>query len=691
MEKYTVIQDGIKECGSACILSIIRYYGGEVSIDRILELTKTDKSGTNFYDMSLACEELGLMSKGYKIDNIKKLYEFENPFISQVVIDNVKHFIVVYKIKRDIVTIMDPAKGMRKIKLCDLEKIWTGYVLLIVPYKPLPFYNSDNYVFNIIKDVVYRNKLMIINLLIFSFLIILFTCLFGYYLQISIDYVIPTDKYNLVIVTAIFVVVLFVKLFLEYLRNNLLLYFNEKIDLSIMNATIKKIIFLPYNYYKNRTTGEMIARINDLLYIKNVISKIIVTIFLDLLLCFFSLIILFKINVVMTLYLFVIVIIYIILFLVFRPSINYMTDITQEDNAKINSLLVETISSYNTVKGLSLENYFMKKINKLYLQGINNNMNFSRNVNGYDTLMDLFEKLIILFISYVGITNIMDKSFTVGSLITFSTLLYYFISPIRNSFELYKEYYFVKNSIKKINNLLNYKTDLIDKNSCLKLCGNISVDKLSFSYDSITNIINNLSFSIEKGEKVLILGNSGCGKSTVMKIIYKYFNVIRNRVFIDGYDINDLDLSDIRNNITYMSQDEMLYTDTVKNNIVLNRDISPDEFFKIVEATYVNEIINNNLLSYDYYLEENGANLSGGQRQRIILARSFVRCNNIVLIDEGLNEIDINLERKILKKIFSMYVDKTIIIISHRVDNMDLYDKVIKIKDGSVEDVLVRK
>ena len=284
----------------------------------------------------------------------------------------------------------------------------------------------------------------------------------------------------------------------------------------------------------------------------------------------------------------------------------------------------------------------------------------------------------------------MDKSFTIGSLITFNTLLYYFISPIRDSFDIYKDFYYVKNSIKRINNLLNYKSHDISLNSNVFLYGDIKINKLSFSYNGKIDILQNINFEINKGENVLFLGDSGCGKSTFMKLLYKYFSVNRGMIYIDGYDINDLTIDDIRNNITYISQNEMLFSETVKNNIVLGKDVSMKEFYKIVNLVYVDDIINNNFLSYDYLIEESGANLSGGQRQRIVLARSFIRAKNIVIIDEGLNEIDVNLERKILKNIFSCYVDKTILIVSHRLDNMDLYDKVIKLHDGKVEDVFVR-
>ena len=170
----------------------------------------------------------------------------------------------------------------------------------------------------------------------------------------------------------------------------------------------------------------------------------------------------------------------------------------------------------------------------------------------------------------------------------------------------------------------------------------------------------------------------------------KYYSVNRSTVFINNYDINDISLNTIKNNISYISQDEILYTGSIKDNIILNRDISDKEFLKVTKITRVGEIINNSLLGYDMILEENGFNISGGQKQRIILARALLKKSNIILIDEGLNQIDINLERKILKDIFKIYKNKTIIIVSHRKENIDLYDKVIKISKGSVQEVITR-
>ena len=683
-KKYTVLQEGIKECGSACLLSIIKYYGGNISKERLLELTSTTKEGTTFYNLSLAAKEIGLTSKGYKIDNITSLSPDITPFISQIVINNYYHFVVVYKIKNNKITIMDPAKGMVSMSINEFNTLFTGNILLLEPYKKLPTYSENNYLLNVIVNTIKNNKKIIIKLILLTLIATIFTCIYSYHFKVIIDKIIYTNKLNLVIVLIIFIFILFIEEVSEFLRNNLLLYLNQKIDLSIITTTINKIVSLPYSYYKNKSTGEVISRINDLFYIKNVISKIIITIFLDSILAIFTLIILFIINKELTYIVLLLAFIYLLIFLAYKNSIKRYTDTIQESGAKVNSFLTETISSYETIKGLNLESNFTKKINYKYLNYINDNLSLSKLSISEEFLKNIVSSLLILFITYLGTTYIMDKSFTIGSILTYNTLLSYFINPLSQVFDFYQEFFYAKNSIKRINTILNYKYDELDKLSNLNVYGTIKINNLSFSYNQKHMVFKNLSLEIKKAEKVLILGPSGSGKSSLLKILFKYYPVSRDKVYLNNYDINDLTIKDIRTKFTYLSQNELLYTDTIRNNITLSRNISEEEFLKVCKITYVDDLVKDNLLSYNYPLEENGVNLSGGQRQRIILARALLKESSYILIDEGLNEIDINLERKILKSIFDNYQHKTIIIISHRLDNMDLYTKVINLSKRSI-------
>ena len=226
-------------------------------MNRLLELTNTTKDGTNFLNMSEAAKEIGLDSKGYKVKSIEECIKIDSPFISQIFINNMPHFVVVYKIKTNKITIMDPAKGMINISKDDFNKLFTGNILLLEPIKKMPNYNDNNYLLEVIKTTINNNIALILKILFLTIIASIFTCIYSYHFKIIIDKVITTNKLNLLIITIVFILVFFIKKISEFLRNNLLLYLNQKLDLSIITTTINKIISLPYSYYKNKTTGNI--------------------------------------------------------------------------------------------------------------------------------------------------------------------------------------------------------------------------------------------------------------------------------------------------------------------------------------------------------------------------------------------------------------------------------------------------
>ena len=244
----------------------------------------------------------------------------------------------------------------------------------------------------------------------------------------------------------------------------------------------------------------------------------------------------------------------------------------------------------------------------------------------------------------------------------------------------YREF---KRNINRINNMFEAENEEFNNSDYRKLKGKIRIKKLTFSYDR-QEVLKDISILIIQKSKVLITGKSGSGKTTLFKILYKYYHPKNKEIFIDNHDINDLSLEAIRRNITYISQNENLFTDSVKNNITLNRNISEEKFKQVCKSLYLDEFVSKMYLGYETKIEENGLNLSGGQRQRIILARALLKESSIILIDEALSQVDINLERKIIKNIFKIYKEKTILVISHRLENLDLYDRLLIIENHSI-------
>lgn len=687
MKKNLIVrQDGYKECGVACLLSIIRYYGGNISINKLLEYTHTDKNGTSFYNLKLAASKFCIETEAFKINNSKEdLSKIITPSICQVIDNNFEHFVVLYKVTKKNVVIMDPARGEKKMSISNFLGMWTGYVMSFVKTKPIPYIENNNYLSLIIKRTLIKNKSIVLNIVLLSIFLTFVSSLYAMYGGIVIDRILSISRNNLLVLTLLFLIMLIIKSLTNFFRNKLLIYLNQKFDCSVFLTAFFKILLLPYSYYKNRTTGEVITRVNDLQYIKNMISKIVLTLFLDLVISVTCAIILLKINVLMFILLVITILIYILIFIIFKPFIKKYTNISQENNAKINSEMIEMINGYETIKNLNLESVMNEKMTSLYVKSLNDMYAYDNVSNLEFFLKDLVSFLSILIVEFTGFNLVLDGTLTTGQIIIFSGLLTYFITPIRNIIDLSKEYYFALNSLKRANNLLDIESVNLDEKTKFVINGNILFNNLVFSYNDYKLVLEDINLVINNGEKILILGDSGSGKSTILKLLLKYYSIGRDKLYLDGIDINDISISNLRRYITIISQNEKLFSDTIKNNILLNRNINEVDFVNICKLVYVDDIVKNMFLGYDTKLEENGVNISGGQKQRIVLARALLKGGNIILIDEALNSVDINMERKILKNIFELYRDKTIVIVSHRIENIDLYDGVIEFDHGKVK------
>ena len=691
MKNHLIVkQDGCKECGAASLLSIIRYYGGNISINKLIEMTHTDKTGTNFYWLKDAASKIGLEAIGYKFDKPLNISSIKLPFLCQLINNNYEHFVVVYAIDKKKITIMDPACGERIISVDEFNNLWTGYLLIFEPIKKLMFHEEKKYLNEIIKKILSNNKSIVYNILFLSFIFTILSCLYTLYMQVIIDYVIDTNISNLVVVTFIFSIILLMKNISNFFRNELLIYLNQKLDCSIFLNTFHKLLLLPFSYYKNRTTGEITSRINDLIYVKNIINKIILTVFLDIIIFICSGIILLSISPVLFFLLVIIIMIYLIILFIFRPILKNYTDKNQSNSALIESYLIESINSYETIKNMSNEDNVYDKMENIYVKALNDNFIYENISNLEMLIKEIVYYIGILLINFLGFTFIFNNELSLGTFLTFTLLTSYFLDPVKNIIDLSKEYNYAVNSIKRVNNLLDVEEDNLSTKTNYSIQSNIIFNNLTFSYNEEKNILDKINFEVKAKEKIMILGNSGSGKSTILKLLLKYYKTKRDMIYINDVDICDLTINDVRSNISAITQNEILYNDTIKNNIIMNRNITDDEFREVCKITFVDDFVKNMFLGYDTRLEENGLNLSGGQRQRIILARALLKKAKIILIDEGLNAVDINLERNILKNMFLKYNGTSIIIISHRLENIDLYDKVIKLDQGIITEELTR-
>ena len=678
MYKYPFVkQEGLKDCGVSCLLMIVRYYKGNLSIERLRDLTRTNKNGTSAYNLINASNQIGFDAHGIKCE-LSDLKNVVLPCICHVVMDNsYKHFVVVYEVnfEKGYLVIADPALSIRRVSFDDFIKIWSGVVITLYPNASIP-YTKDIKVSEFIFKSIVKFKSELILIVLLSFIIIFFKIASSFYFKMIIDGVSISKSY-LKSLFFVFLLLSITKNIINYLRNKFLIILNSKLDFSLTLDAFRRIILLPYHYYHNRTSGEIISKINDLSNCRDVISKICVCLFIDLPIVVISSIFLIKMNFTLFIITFIIFVLY--LFLSFIYNKIYTKYIYEIKNKKeqINSFMFESINGFESVKGINIESKIIDMFNRKYTDLLNKIYIVQKHVNTQGFFKDLVSDIGNIFIIFIGSLLVFDNKFDIGSLITYTSMVVYFLEPIRNIIDL--DFNF-KDSRESISRVISLYENYSDKGVLNFKNGLIEFKNLSFTFDDRKNVLNYVNLVINKGEKILFYGPSGSGKSTLLKLLMHYYDIPRGHIFISGNDINDYKVSSLRKNISYVSQNEILFNDSLINNLKFygNDVVSISKCFKF------NEILDNDL-GFNMMIEENGFNLSGGQRQRIVLARTFMKQAPIILIDEGLSQIDDSLEREILTNVFDKY-DSTIIIVSHRLSNVDLYDRVIHFDDGEIVD-----
>jgi len=687
------MQDDIRDCGAASLLTIIKTYGGNVSLEYLKMITNTTKNGTNAYYLMEAAKIIGFDTRAVKGD-VLNLTNNILPCIAHVIIDSkYKHFVVIHKINKKHIIIADPSSGVKKMNIEDFNKISTNNFLLFVPNKKISYFEDKNEFLKIILKKIFEYKSIIISIFVFSLIYTLINVFTSYSFQFILE-----DAINISSVNNLYFVIVFLMIFtilkclIDYLRIDLLNYINAKLDFFLMSETFKHMILLPYQYYKTKSTGDVLSRINDLGSVKETLSRVFMSLFVDSILVVFVLFSLIRINIYLSLIAISIIICYFIIIKIFNPILHKKIIKNQQQVSKVNLSLIESLESVETIKGLSLEKIFYHKMCDIYKKYIDISYKFSKLFNKEGLLKDLINGSGLNIIMFIGSLLVFKDKMTVGELITYNTLIIYFLEPLKNIIDSDIYIKKAKVALDRIIDLYIVKEEqltLDNKYTSNKIDGNISFKNLSYSYNGRDMILQNINFEIKRGEKILLCGDSGSGKSTLVKLIMRYFDVGNNKILINDKDINDYNLLVIRRDICYVSQNEKLFTDSVYNNVVLNRDVSYDLFLETCKLLEVEKIVDNNINKYDMFLEENGFNISGGERQKIIMARALLKKKNIYIFDESLSQVDIQSERKILQNIFKKLKNNTIIVISHRFDNSDLFDNCFTIKEGIIENGII--
>lgn len=684
-----VLQDGIKDCGICSLLSIIRFYGGEVSKEYLREITNTTKDGVSLYNLIEGAKVLGFDAIGVtgKLENIK----VNNlPCIVHTIVNkSYKHYIVLYQINniKQEVIIMDPAKGKKTISFSEFNMLSSNNYIFLKPTKQLPFLKNKNIIKKILNESFQSNKKSIYIISLLTILYFFFNIICSLNFKFLIEYSINYDMtQNILLITYIVLLVTFFKNTNFLFRNILLNKWSSIFDINTTISTYRQILLLPYLYFKNRTTGEVISRFRDLNVIREYISKIICTISTDIICVIIYFVIMLRfIKMITIIILFLVLLLTLYTFSIKKLKKRHIKNIKKNEEI-LNTYLIQGISNVDTIKGSHLEKRFIDKFIINYKSFIDIVYKYNRFNEINNFIKNNFNNLIYIIIYSVGSYLVIKDKLTLGSLIVFQSFTNYFLESIYRIQSIVEEYSSYKVSKGRLEELFLIRGENFNHNYFFlsyDLKGSIEINNLTYKVGS-KYLFNKLNLKIKENEKILLSGESGSGKSTLVKILMRYISVDYGMVKIKNIDINHYHLENIRKNITYVSSNEYLFNDTIRNNISLYKEYKEEDIDKVCKICFVTDIIKNKDTGLNTMIEEGGFNLSNGERQRIILARSILKESSIYIFDEALGQIDISKEKKILESIFKYLNNKIIIVISHRFNNKKLFDRVLKLEEGKI-------
>ena len=476
--------------------------------------------------------------------------------------------------------------------------------------------------------------------------------------------------------------------FFTFLMRQMIINVSRYIEYDLKNEIFQHYQILDQSFYKNNRTGDLMNRISEdvskvRLYFGPALMYGINTITL------FLIVISFMINIAPELTLYVLLPLPFLSYLIYKLSkiINQRSTKVQEMLSKLSSYTQEIFSGISVIKSFELKNRININLFSLSNLAQNKNMSLAKVQAWFFPLMILMIGISNLLVILIGGNLFINGKIELGVIAEFIVYINMLTWPVMAVGWITSIVQQAEASQKRINEFLNIKSSIKDgKGVKSKLTGNISFKSVSLIYPE-TNIkaLDSISFSLESGKTMGIVGHIGSGKSTLLDLIPRLYDPKKGSIYIDNYPIKDFKINELRKHIGYVPQNGFLFSGTIEENIIFgNHKKTKDDMFEVSKKACIHDNIIIFKNDYKTLIGERGVTLSGGQIQRLTIARAFIKNPKILLLDDCLSAVDTETEEKILRNIKEIRKNKTTIIVSHRISSVKRSDKIIVLKNGKI-------
>ena len=726
--RYTYVrQHDSTDCAAASLAMVCLHYKKEITITRLRDMMGTDMKGTNLVGLQKAANELGFSTAAVRVDRENFLSDFTLPAIAQVITDQgMTHFVVIFKkttIKeddarrkhvvqeeerkadaskkykcKDYVVIGDPANELKKISLDEFYKNFTGVLLLLNPTAEFKGGTGKHKVEgkeeakaarnNMLKrymDLLLPQKKLFAYAILSSVILTLIGIVSTVFNKAIMDEVLPYGLKNLLIsLIVVFSVVNLTSTLLSTVRQWILIFLSIKIDIPLMLGYFEHVYKLPMKFFASRKTGEITTRYSDAGTIKSVLTSIAMSVVMDIVMAVGTGFVLFRMNSSLFSITLFTTVLSLLLVIIFKQPYKRINEETMVQSAVLNSQMIESLRGIETIKCNACEERELEALEREYIKSLKISLRSSKISTGQSLISSVIMTVLNMVTTYVGITQVLNGQLTLGGYMAFSTLSGYFTSPVSELISMQMSIQEASISMKRLTEIMDYESEQDDDREYTEMEsmeGDIEFKDVTFRYGNRTPALDHISFTIPQGKKVALVGSSGSGKSTITKLLLKYYEPESGTISVNGVDLDEYSNASVRRCISYVPQNVELFSKTIFENIRISR---PEATLDQVREAAAHEFIRRLPLQYNTYLEEAGNGLSGGEKQRIALARAFLKDSSLYIFDESTSSLDFGTENTIFDMIYNQLADRSMLIVAHRLSTIRDCDLILVMDHGQI-------
>ena len=718
--RYTYVrQHDTTDCAAACLAMVCLHYKKEITITKLRDMMGTDLKGTNLVGLQKAANELGFTTAAVRVDRENFLSDFSLPCIAQVITDQgLAHFVVVFKkttIKdddarhkhmvkenelrqdetkkfkcKDYVVIGDPANELKKISLDEFYKNFTGVLLLLNPTSEFkPGKQKKGGMLKRYIDLLLPQKKLFIYAIISSVLITILGIVSSIFNRALMDEVLPYGLQSLLVtLILVFSVVGLTSTLISTVRQWILIYLSIKVDIPLMLGYFGHVYKLPMKFFATRKTGEITTRYSDAGTIKSVLTSIALSVVMDVVMAIGTGIILFRMNSTLFGISLFSTMLSLLLVIIFKQPYKRINEETMQQSAILNSQMIESLRGIETIKCNASEDRELENLEREYIKSLKISLKSSRISTGQSLVSSLISTILGMVTTYVGIMQVLNGQMTLGGYMAFSTLSSYFTSPISDLIGMQMSIQEASISMKRLTEIMDYESEQKEDQEYTEMeqiDGDIEFKDVTFRYGNRSPALNHVSFTIPKGKKVALVGSSGSGKSTITKLLLKYYEPESGEIDVNGVNLEEYSNQSVRRAISYVPQNIELFSKSIYDNIRISRpEATLDEVKAAAKKADAYEFIRKLPLQFHTFLEEAGNGLSGGEKQRIALARAFLKDSNLYILDESTSNLDFGTENIIFDMIYNQLADRSMLIVAHRLSTVRDCDLILVMDHGEI-------